>query len=108
MTETCSLNCYPVHCAKLSHLGIQNIQYVIQDNEIGQNHALFYMAYSAFMELRGNFGKAEAIFEMGLNRLGHQKKRLQLPCFGPLIVNEFVICVHASSWTQLTWPRQCI
>ena len=40
----------------------------MQENEIGQDFALFYMAYSAFMELRGNFGKAEAIFQKGLTR----------------------------------------
>ena len=42
------------------------------------------------MELRGNFGKAEAIFEMGLNRLGHRKKLLQSPSFEPLMVSDCV------------------
>ena len=40
----------------------------MQENDIGQDFALFYMAYAAFMELRGNFGKAEAIFQKGLER----------------------------------------
>ena len=50
----------------------------LQENEIGQNHALFYMAYAAFMELRGNFGKAEAVFEMGLDRWGLSPAKIRL------------------------------
>ena len=39
-----------------------------QENGIGQDFALYYLAYAAYMELRGNFSKADAIFQRGLER----------------------------------------
>ena len=39
-----------------------------QENSIGQDFALYYLAYAAYMELRGNFSKADAIFQSGLER----------------------------------------
>lgn len=40
----------------------------LQENGIGQDFALYYLAYAAYMELRGNFPKADAIFQSGLER----------------------------------------
>ena len=40
----------------------------MQENDIGQDFALYYLAYAAYMELRGNFAKADAIFHDGLAR----------------------------------------
>lgn len=49
-----------------------------QENNIGQDHALYYEAYATFLELRGHYAKAEAEFEAGINRLN----KLSVP--GPL------------------------
>lgn len=43
-------------------------QYSLQENNIGQDFALYYLAYAAYMELRGSFTKADAIFQDGLAR----------------------------------------
>ena len=43
-----------------------------QENGIGQDFALFYIAYAAYLELRGNFAKAEAVFEAGLEKCARQ------------------------------------
>lgn len=40
----------------------------LQAHKIGQDFALYYLAYAAYMELRGNFAKADAIFQDGLAR----------------------------------------
>ena len=40
----------------------------LQENNIGQDFALYYLAYAAYMELRGNFAKADAILQDGLAR----------------------------------------
>lgn len=39
-----------------------------QENSIGQDFALYYLAYAAYMELRGNFPRADAIFQSGVER----------------------------------------
>ena len=44
----------------------------LQENNIGQDFALYYLAYAAYMELRGNFAKADAIFQDGLARCSMQ------------------------------------
>jgi len=44
----------------------------LQENNIGQDFALYYLAYAAYMELRGNFAKADAIFQDGLARCSVQ------------------------------------
>jgi len=41
---------------------------LLQENDIGQDFALFYTAYAAYLELRGSFEKAEAVFQTGLKR----------------------------------------
>ena len=43
-----------------------------QENGIGQDFALFYIAYAAYLELRGNFAKAEAVFQAGLEKCARQ------------------------------------
>ena len=40
----------------------------MQEKDIGQELALFYVAYASYMELRGNFARAEALFEAGLEK----------------------------------------
>ena len=47
-----------------------------QENEIGQEHALFYEAEATYLELRGSYAKATAAFEAGIERSGPQP----LPC----------------------------
>jgi len=39
-----------------------------QENDIGQEHALFYEAHATYLELRGSYAKATAAFEAGLGR----------------------------------------
>ena len=39
-----------------------------QENDIGQEHALFYEAHATYYELRGSFAKAAAAFEDGIQR----------------------------------------
>jgi hypothetical protein len=46
----------------------KSAQQVLQENDIGQDFALFYSAYAAYLELRGSFEKAEAVFQTGLKR----------------------------------------
>ena len=40
----------------------------MQENGIGQDFALYYLAYATYLELRGNFSKADATFQTGLLR----------------------------------------
>ena len=42
--------------------------FVMQEHDIGQDFALYYMAFATYLELRGSFAKAEAVFEAGLER----------------------------------------
>ena len=39
-----------------------------QENGIGLDHALFYVAHAAYLELRGSYRRAEAVFQSGLDR----------------------------------------
>ena len=39
-----------------------------QENSIGQEFALYYLAYATYLELRGNFATAETVFQEGLSR----------------------------------------
>lgn len=52
----------------------------LQKHDIGQDLALFYIAYAAFLELRRNYGKAEAVFKSGLDRYRPDYVRSQSPC----------------------------
>jgi hypothetical protein len=51
---------------------------VLQENDIGQDFALFYTAYAAYLELRGSFEKAESVFQTGLKRYEHQQTDVSL------------------------------
>lgn len=64
-------------------------QFVMQEHDIGQDFALYYMAFATYLELRGSFAKAEAVFKAGLERCGmhfgwaakpHQGSWLSLSC----------------------------
>lgn len=50
----------------------------LKENSIGQDFALYYLAYAAYMELRGNFSRADDIFQSGLERLAHPIDRLRI------------------------------
>jgi hypothetical protein len=39
-----------------------------QEHDIGQDFAIYYIAYAAYLELRGSYAKAEAVFKAGLER----------------------------------------
>ncbi len=39
-----------------------------QDKDIGQEHALFYVAHASFLEIRGAHSRAEAAYKQGLER----------------------------------------
>ena len=49
----------------------------LKENEIGQSHALFYIAHATFLELRGNYAAADNVFQQGLNRLATPQDRLR-------------------------------
>ena len=40
----------------------------LQEHGIGQDFAMYYIAYAAFSELRGNFSRAESIYQQGMER----------------------------------------
>lgn len=40
----------------------------LEDHSIGRDHALFYEAYAAYLELKGNFSQAELVYQEGINR----------------------------------------
>jgi Mad3/BUB1 homology region 1 len=49
----------------------------LKENEVGQSHALFYIAYATFLELRGSYAAADNVFQQGLNRLAAPQDRLK-------------------------------
>jgi checkpoint serine/threonine-protein kinase len=49
----------------------------LKENEVGQSHALFYIAYATFLELRGSYSAADNVFQQGLNRLAAPQDRLK-------------------------------
>ena len=40
----------------------------LQEHGIGQDFAMYYIAYAAFSELRGNFSRAASIYQQGMER----------------------------------------
>jgi checkpoint serine/threonine-protein kinase len=40
----------------------------LEDQGIGQQHALLYEAYATYLELRGAFSQAELVYQEGVNR----------------------------------------
>lgn len=49
----------------------------LKEKEVGQSHALFYIAYATFLELRGSYSAADNVFQQGLNRLAAPQDRLK-------------------------------
>jgi hypothetical protein len=49
----------------------------LKENDIGQEHALFYIAHATFLELRGNFSAADNVYQQGINRLAAPQDRLR-------------------------------
>ncbi len=40
-------------------------------------HALYYIAYATYLEFRGNYAKADAVYQQGMNRLAAPVDRLK-------------------------------
>jgi hypothetical protein len=40
----------------------------LEDHNIGRDHALFYEAYAAYLELKGNFNQADLVYQEGVKR----------------------------------------
>lgn len=40
----------------------------LEDHNIGRDHALFYEAYAAYLELKGNFSQADLVYQEGIKR----------------------------------------
>jgi checkpoint serine/threonine-protein kinase len=40
----------------------------LEDHNIGRDHALFYEAYAAYLELKGNFSQADLVYQEGVKR----------------------------------------
>ena len=73
ISKCLSMHCFPWQDVQQWHA--DNISYrrtnlylLLQENDIGQDFALFYIAYAAYLELRGSFEKAESVFQSGLKR----------------------------------------
>ena len=52
---------------------------MMQEHDTGQDFALYYIAFATYLELRGSFAKAEAVFEAGLERCGMRSARAAKP-----------------------------
>ena len=81
-----------------------------QENSIGQDFALYYLAYAAYMELRGNFSKADAIFQSGLERYMSccwQSATVQLATETNRQHSVLPCCWHSSAMMQAgDWDKQ--
>eukprot|EP00884_Botryococcus_braunii_P009332 jgi/Botrbrau1/183/Bobra.0022s0163.1 len=49
----------------------------LQDQGIGQDFALFYIAFATYLELKGNFARADAVYQLGLQRMAYPVDRLR-------------------------------
>lgn len=49
-------------------ISMVNVFVRVQENGIGQTHALFYEAYAAFLEMKGNYPTVGAIYQEGIDR----------------------------------------
>ncbi|KAL4440602.1 hypothetical protein ABPG75_003603 [Micractinium tetrahymenae] len=49
----------------------------LKENDIGQEHALYYIAYATYLEARGGYAKADAVYQQGINRLAAPVERLR-------------------------------
>ena len=70
----------------------QPVVSAVQENNIGQDFALYYLAYAAYMELRGSFAKADAIFQSGLARYATR-------CQQTHVLVRVCTCAYCSSYT---------
>ena len=49
----------------------------LKENEIGQEHALYYLAAATYREARGGYAAADALYQQGINRLAAPLDRLR-------------------------------
>lgn len=49
----------------------------LQENSIGLDHALYYIAFATYLEFRGNYAKADSVYQQGINRLATPVDRLK-------------------------------
>lgn len=68
--------------------------WLAQENDIGQNFALFYLAHAAYLELRGSYKRAEAVFQAGLDR-----RALKFQCWQALCMQA---CAQPSAYHDST------
>ncbi|GAB4819517.1 hypothetical protein N2152v2_006563 [Parachlorella kessleri] len=55
-----------------------DIRYLrVWENEMGLEHTLYYIAYATYLEFRGNYAKADAVYQQGINRLAAPVDRLK-------------------------------
>ena len=52
---------------------------LMQEHGIGQGFALYYIAHAAYLELRGSYKRAEAVFQAGLDRCAPDAGQTLLP-----------------------------
>ncbi|KAL2610840.1 hypothetical protein R1flu_022532 [Riccia fluitans] len=60
----------------------------LEANNIGQTHALFYIAYATTMEARKNYIKSEEIYRIGIARRAEPLGRIQTMC------KSFLVRMH--------------
>ncbi|KAK9861739.1 hypothetical protein WJX84_012354 [Apatococcus fuscideae] len=58
----------------------QDVFHFLKENGIGQEFALYYLAYATYLELRGNFSRADATFQAGLSRHAQPEAKLRAKC----------------------------
>ncbi|PSC71993.1 mitotic checkpoint serine threonine-kinase BUB1 [Micractinium conductrix] len=49
----------------------------LRENNIGQDHVLFYIAHATYLEARGGYAKADAVYQAGIARLAAPQDRLR-------------------------------
>lgn len=40
----------------------------LKENEIGQEHALYYIAFATYLEMRGNYARADSVYQQVCGR----------------------------------------
>ncbi len=65
----------PCRCS--GHSAANTICVCPQENDIGLEHALYYIAYATYLEFRSNFAKADSVYQQGINRLANPVDRLK-------------------------------
>lgn len=64
----------------------------IQENRIGQDFALYYLAYATYLELRGSFATADGIYQEGLSRSASDMRCLTQDQPQVLLLNAWYCC----------------